>query len=124
MVGRKPWQTEYRRYILANTISNIFHFSAIISSMRLQEAGIVPGSPFHTCIFKACGKLPAAPCLEQLRPLLASPAFSGCADDYLDPLRSTLLMYCVGPANDESLPMASSSTQICMGVHSFKYAHQ
>jgi hypothetical protein len=65
------------------------------------------GSSFHTNIFTACGKLPASPHLDLLRPLLASPAFSGCADDYLDARRSTLLMYCVGPANDESLPMVN-----------------
>jgi hypothetical protein len=67
----------------------------------------MPGSAFHTALFTACGKLPAAPRLELLRPLLASRAFSGCADDYVDARRSTLLMYCVGPANDESLPMVT-----------------
>ncbi len=74
---------------------------------RVQEAGVLLGSPFHTDLFTACGKLPAAPRLELLRPLLASPAFTGCADDYVDARRSTILMYCVGPANDESLPMVT-----------------
>mmetsp|Transcript_18061 Transcript_18061/g.49880 ORF Transcript_18061/g.49880 Transcript_18061/m.49880 type:complete len:211 (-) Transcript_18061:137-769(-) len=71
-----------------------------------KEAAMIPGSAFHTQIFDACGKLPKEPRLDLLLPLLASPLFSGCADDYVDENRSTLLMYCVGPANSQSLPMA------------------
>jgi len=37
--------------------------------------------------------------------LLKSPDFTGCVDDYLDAVGSSLIMYCVGPANAESLPM-------------------
>jgi hypothetical protein len=96
-----------------NHIASFFFYSLLsqhpphFSDRRLQEAGMLLGSSFHTNIFTACGKLPASPHLDLLRPLLASPAFSGCADDYLDARRSTLLMYCVGPANDESLPMVN-----------------
>jgi ankyrin repeat protein len=68
---------------------------------------VVPGSAFHRMMFEACGKLPAVPTLSKLRPLLLDNRFSGCADDYVDENGSSLLMYCVGPANAETMPMVT-----------------
>ena len=56
-------------------------------------------------MFTACGKLPAEPDLAQLMELVESKEFSGNADDYLDSNGSSLLMYCIGPANAHSEAM-------------------
>eukprot|EP00802_Teleaulax_amphioxeia_P027162 Tamp_28423.p1 GENE.Tamp_28423~~Tamp_28423.p1 ORF type:complete len:194 (-),score=26.48 Tamp_28423:14-595(-) len=69
---------------------------------RVRAQGLNPGSPFHTSIFGACGKLPAQPDAALLSRLLASRQFCGKADAYQDLNGSTLLMYCVGPVNSDT----------------------
>ena len=71
-----------------------------------DAAPTITSGNFYDKLFTACGKLPAQPDLEALRELLQQPDFNGDADAYLDEHESTLLMYCVGPASSDSLPMA------------------
>jgi hypothetical protein len=69
---------------------------------KARKEGVRIGSPFWEAMFKACGKLPARPDLSLLLDLTASRDFTQRSDDYQDKDGSTLLMYCVGPANRDT----------------------
>ena len=78
----------------------------VVGRKAARAAGRVIGSPYHSALFAACGKIPAVPSVASLRPLLAARDFCGDADAYVDATNgSSLLMYCIGPANEETLPM-------------------
>lgn len=75
----------------------------LAAAVEARLSGRMLYSEFHREFFVACGKLPASPDFAEVSRLTRDPRFSGRADDYVDAVGSSALMYAVGPITEDSL---------------------